>query len=130
MKGLYLYKIKINHIIPIITQYILANIMLFYAQNIEGKFFQIKYLKDLKNLFQINKKIIVMLYQILMLAQKQQYGQRLIKLKDIHQIFSEKKFPELKSKLPTLWTHSKFISTVGSVTLETVKKYIEEQKNK
>jgi len=39
MKGLYLYKIKINHIIPIITQYILANIMLFYAQNIEGKFF-------------------------------------------------------------------------------------------
>jgi putative transposase len=41
-----------------------------------------------------------------------------------------KEFPELKSKLPTLWTHSKFISTVGSVTLETVKKYIEEQKNK
>ena len=41
-----------------------------------------------------------------------------------------KEFPELKSKLPTLWSHSKFISTVGSVTLETVKKYIEEQKNK
>jgi len=39
-------------------------------------------------------------------------------------------FPELKSKLPTLWTHSKFISTVGSVSLKTVKKYIEEQKNK
>lgn len=39
-------------------------------------------------------------------------------------------FPELKSKLPTLWTRSKFISTVGSVSLETVKKYIEEQKNK
>ncbi|MGC9124258.1 MAG: IS200/IS605 family transposase [Thermoplasmata archaeon] len=38
------------------------------------------------------------------------------------------KFPELKRKLPTLWTHSKFISSVGAVTLEVVKKYIEEQK--
>jgi len=39
-------------------------------------------------------------------------------------------FPEMKSKLPSLWTRSKFISTVGSVSLETVKKYIEEQKGK
>ena len=37
-------------------------------------------------------------------------------------------FSELRSKLPTLWTESKFISSVGSVTLEVVKKYIEEQK--
>ena len=37
-------------------------------------------------------------------------------------------FPELKRKLPTLWTHSKFISSFGAVTLEVVKKYIEEQK--
>lgn len=39
-------------------------------------------------------------------------------------------FPELKSKLPSLWTNARFISTVGSVSLETVKKYIENQKNK
>lgn len=39
-------------------------------------------------------------------------------------------FPELRRKLPTLWTHSKFISSVGVVTLEVVKKYIEEQKGK
>lgn len=38
-------------------------------------------------------------------------------------------FKELKTKLPTLWTRSKFISSVGSVSLETVKKYIEEQKH-
>lgn len=38
-------------------------------------------------------------------------------------------FPSLKTKLPTLWTRSKFISSVGAVTLEVVKKYIEEQKN-
>ena len=38
-------------------------------------------------------------------------------------------FPELKSKLPCLWSRTKFISTVGSVSLEVVKKYIENQKN-
>ncbi len=39
-----------------------------------------------------------------------------------------KEFPVLKSRLPILWTQSKFISSVGAVTLEVVKKYIEEQK--
>ncbi len=43
-----------------------------------------------------------------------------------HQL--RKEFPTLKSRLPTLWTHSKFISSAGSVTLEVVKKYIEGQK--
>ena len=39
-------------------------------------------------------------------------------------------FPELKRRLPALWTRSKFISSVGAVTLEVVKRYIEEQKGK
>lgn len=39
-------------------------------------------------------------------------------------------FPWLQTRLPTLWTRSKFISSVGSVSLETVKKYIEDQKGK
>ena len=39
-------------------------------------------------------------------------------------------FPKLKSRLPCLWSRTKFISTVGSVSLETVKKYIEDQKGK
>lgn len=39
-------------------------------------------------------------------------------------------FPFLKTKLPTLWSRGKFISTVGSVSLDTVKQYIEDQKNK
>lgn len=38
-------------------------------------------------------------------------------------------FPSLRSRIPTLWTRSVFISTVGSVSLEVVKKYIENQKN-
>lgn len=39
-----------------------------------------------------------------------------------------KEFPALKSRLPCLWTRSKFISTVGTVSLEVVKRYIEDQK--
>ncbi len=38
-------------------------------------------------------------------------------------------FPALKKRIPTLWTRSKFISSVGSVTLDVVKRYIEEQKH-
>ena len=36
-------------------------------------------------------------------------------------------FPELESRLPTLWTRGKFVATTGDVTLETLKKYIESQ---
>lgn len=39
-----------------------------------------------------------------------------------------KEFPYMKKKLPSLWTRGKFIATVGSVSLETVKRYIESQK--
>lgn len=38
-------------------------------------------------------------------------------------------FPVLRSKLPCLWTSSYFVSTVGGASLETVKQYIEDQKN-
>jgi len=41
-----------------------------------------------------------------------------------------KEFPSLKKKIPTLWTLSRFIASVGSVTLDVVKQYIEEQKYK
>ena len=36
--------------------------------------------------------------------------------------------PWLKKRLPTLWTRSKFISTVGAVTLDTVQRYIADQR--
>jgi putative transposase len=45
-------------------------------------------------------------------------------------IILRREFPELKKKIPCLWTRSKFIATVGAVSLEVVKKYIEEQKGK
>ena len=37
-------------------------------------------------------------------------------------------FPWLKTKLPTLWTNSYFVTTVGSARLDVVKKYIQSQK--
>ena len=37
-------------------------------------------------------------------------------------------YPWLKSKLPTLWTNSYFVSTVGGAPLSAIKQYIENQK--
>ena len=37
-------------------------------------------------------------------------------------------FPHLTTKLPTLWTNSYFVSTVGGTPLAIVKQYIESQK--
>ena len=36
-------------------------------------------------------------------------------------------YPSLKSRLPSLWTRSKFVSSCGGVTLEIIKDYIEGQ---
>lgn len=38
-------------------------------------------------------------------------------------------FPSLKSRLPTLWTNSYFVSTVGGAPLSIIKQYIEQQKS-
>jgi putative transposase len=37
-------------------------------------------------------------------------------------------FKHIKSSLPTLWTNSYFVATIGGVTLDIVKKYVENQK--
>jgi putative transposase len=39
-------------------------------------------------------------------------------------------FPDLKKKLPTLWTRSFFVESVGCISEETIKKYIINQKGK
>lgn len=38
-------------------------------------------------------------------------------------------FPWLRSRLPTLWTNSYFVATVGGAPLKIVKQYIENQKH-
>jgi putative transposase len=38
-------------------------------------------------------------------------------------------FPQLNSRLPSLWTNSYFVSTVGGAPLAVIKQYIENQKS-
>jgi putative transposase len=51
------------------------------------------------------------------------------KIKGFTSHILREEFPWLKKRLPTLWTRSKFVSTVGAVALEVVKQYIKDQKN-
>lgn len=54
-------------------------------------------------------------------------------IKSITAIEIFKKYPRLKqfySKCGSLWSKGYFVSTIGKVSAETVKKYIEEQKSK
>jgi putative transposase len=53
---------------------------------------------------------------------------KLLKGSSSHALREE--FPALKRRLPSLWTNSYFVSTVGGVTLETLKRYVESQKGK
>jgi putative transposase len=52
---------------------------------------------------------------------------RLMKGRSSHHLRQE--FPWLKKRLPTLWTNSYFVSTVGGAPLAVIKQYIENQKN-
>ena len=61
-----------------------------------------------------------------------QFGiHRLVKLlKGLSSHALRAEFPALKRRLPSLWTNSYFVSTVGGVTLETLKRYVESQKGR
>jgi putative transposase len=58
---------------------------------------------------------------------------------DIHRLIKQIKgrtsrilrteFPHLKTRMPTLWTNSYFVATVGGAPLEIIKQYIENQKH-
>jgi len=39
-------------------------------------------------------------------------------------------FKELRSRLPTLWTRSYYCESIGHISEDAIRKYIEEQKNK
>lgn len=51
------------------------------------------------------------------------------KLKGISASTLRKEFPGLKSRIPNLWTRAAFISTVGELSLDVVKEYIQNQKH-
>ena len=49
-------------------------------------------------------------------------------IKGVSSRILRQEFKELRTKLPTLWTNSYFVSTVGGAPLEVIKQYIESQK--
>ena len=51
-----------------------------------------------------------------------------IKGKSAHILREE--FPHLKKKMPSMWTRSYYAESVGHISEETIKRYIEEQKGK
>ena len=60
-----------------------------------------------------------------------QFGiHRLVKyIKGVTSHDLRKEFPSLETRLPSLWTNSYFVSTVGGAPLEVIKQYVENQKN-
>ena len=60
-----------------------------------------------------------------------QYGiHRLVKqFKGRSSRLLRQEFASLKSRLPTLWTNSYFVSTVGGAPMAVIQQYIENQKN-
>lgn len=60
-----------------------------------------------------------------------QFGiHRLVKyLKGVTSHDLRKEFDFLRTRLPSLWTNSYFVSTVGGAPLEVIKQYVENQKN-
>lgn len=59
-----------------------------------------------------------------------QYGvhKAIKQIKSRSSFLLRKEFKSLTTKLPTLWTNSYFISTVGGAPLSIIKQYIENQK--
>jgi REP-associated tyrosine transposase len=61
-----------------------------------------------------------------------QFGiHRLVKLlKGFSSHALREEFPALKRRLPSLWTNSYYCATTGGVTLETLTRYVQNQKGK
>lgn len=68
----------------------------------------------------------------LLLGCDPQFGiHRLVKLlKGYSSRALREEFPALKRRLPSLWTNSYFCSTVGGVTFDALKRYVEGQKGR
>lgn len=49
-------------------------------------------------------------------------------LKGYSSVILRREFPKLKSRLPTLWTRSYYVESIGHISEETITRYIEDQK--
>ena len=94
--------------------------------------------KDLKDIVEkicLEKRCDVLAFDVvedhahLLVEVDPQFGiHKLIKqLKGSSSHFLRKKYKNLRTKVPTLWTNSYFVSTVGGAPLSVIKKYVESQ---
>lgn len=49
-------------------------------------------------------------------------------LKGYTSVMLRREFPRLKSRLPTLWTRSYYVESIGHISESTITRYIEDQK--
>jgi putative transposase len=66
----------------------------------------------------------------LLLSVDPQFGvhKAIKRFKGVSSRYLRKEFPQLKKRLPTLWTNSYFVSSCGGAPLAKIKEYIENQK--
>lgn len=76
--------------------------------------------------------VLTTLFVHLLVGCDPQFGiHRLVKyLKGTSSRYLRQEFLQLKRRLPSLWTNSYFVATTGGVTLQTLKRYLESQKNR
>lgn len=90
----------------------------------------IKQVADIHNVDIIEMEIMPDHVHILLEVDPQYGIHRTVKqFKGVTSRMIRSEFPWVKSKIPTLWTNSYFLSTVGGAPLADIKKYIENQKN-
>ena len=117
-----------------ITLYTAVNTMWYFARSIEeGFLFPYRYkIFEKKNDYVY--KVLEMevmpdhVYHLIDLNHKRGVYYVVNRIKCYTSHILREEFPELKRKLPTMWTHSKFISSVGAVIFKVVKKYIGSRK--
>lgn len=98
---------------------------------VEGRLKEIIHRKAIEHEAEIIELEIMPDHVHLLVEVDPQYGiHKLIKsIKGASSRALRSEFPHIKSRLPTLWTNSYFVSTVGGAPLEVIKQYIENQKN-
>lgn len=93
----------------------LKNIIKNVCKNLEIELVEMEIMPDHVHLFVKSKPTLAPHYIIQQIKGK---SSRLLR----------KKHKELRTRIPTLWTRSYFIESVGAINEETIKKYIENQK--
>lgn len=70
-------------------------------------------------------------YVHLLVSVDPQYGVNSVvkRMKGASSRILRKEYSWLKSRIPSLWTNSYFVCTVGGATMEVIQQYIENQKN-